>query len=169
MVQATKKCDCTSERPVVFVEADECAKLLRDEEFVRSADWTDRFGLRLDVSCRKASGEAQTVNCETAAQWLSTVWPKLHEGHPDSDIFNADETGLFFRLTSERTLKFKGEKCVGGKLAIDRVTVLACANAGGTEKRNLFVIGESKEPRCLKMQKAFQFGTTEKKSCSKLM
>jgi hypothetical protein len=84
------------------------------------------------------------VNCETTAEWLST------EEYPDSDILDADETGLFFRLTPKRTLKFKREECVGGKLSEDRVTVLVCANAGGTKKRKLFVIGKSKNPRCLK-------------------
>jgi hypothetical protein len=68
----------------------------------------------------------------------------MSEGYPNSDIFSADETGLFFRLTPERTLKFKGEKCVGGKLSKDRVTVLVRANADGTKKRKLFVIGKSK-------------------------
>jgi hypothetical protein len=29
----------------------------------------------------------------------------VREGYSDGDIFNADETGIFFRLTSDRTLK----------------------------------------------------------------
>jgi hypothetical protein len=65
---------------------------------VFSAGWIDRFKLRHNISCGKVSGEARAVNCETTAEWLST------EGHPDSDIYNADETGLFFRFTPERTL-----------------------------------------------------------------
>jgi hypothetical protein len=78
------------------------------------------------------------------------------EGYPERDIFNDNETGLFFRLTPERTLKFKGEKCVGGKISKDRVTVLVCANADGTKKkkkRKLFVIVKPKNldqwfPKC---------------------
>jgi hypothetical protein len=68
----------------------------------------------------------------------------MRKGYPDSNIFNADETRLFFRLTPERTQKFKGEKCVGGKLSKDRDTVLVCANVDGTKKRKLFVIGKPK-------------------------
>jgi hypothetical protein len=56
-------------------------------------------------------------------------------GYADSGIFNAEETGIFFRLTSDVTLKFKGNKCVGGKLPKDGITVLVCANAGSAEKR----------------------------------
>jgi hypothetical protein len=136
--------------PLLMVRAEELAKLFRDEEFLCSAGWIDRFKLRHNISCGKVSGEARAVNCETTAEWLSTVWPKMREGDPDSDIFNADETGLFFWLTPERTLKFKGEKCVGGKLSKDGVTVLVCANADATKKRKLFVIGKSKNTRRLK-------------------
>ncbi|KAJ8865962.1 hypothetical protein PR048_033486 [Dryococelus australis] len=65
----------------------------------------------------------------------------IHEGYADEDLFNADETGILFRLTPDRTLKFKGEKCVGGKLSKERITALVCANADGSEKRKLPVIG----------------------------
>jgi hypothetical protein len=109
------------------------------------------------------SGESRAVNCETTAEWLSTVWPKMREGYPDSDIFSADKMGLFFTLTPERTLKFKGEKCIGGKLSKDRVTVLVCANADGTKKRKLFEIGKSQNPRCLKNIKIMLVRNSEKK------
>ncbi|GBP11407.1 Tigger transposable element-derived protein 4 [Eumeta japonica] len=59
--------------------------------------------------------------------WLRTVLPKLTEGYTDSQIWNAVETGLFFKLTPDRTLKFKGEKCTGGKLSKDRITVLVAS------------------------------------------
>jgi hypothetical protein len=125
-----------------MVRAEELAKLLSDEECVCSAGWIDRFKLHHNISCGKMSSEIRAVDCEVTAKWLSTVWPKTLEGYPDSNIFNADEMGLFFRLTPERILKFKGEKCVGGKLSKDCVTVLVCANADGTRKRKLFVIGK---------------------------
>jgi hypothetical protein len=63
----------------------------------------------------------------------------VSEGYADSDIFNADETGILFRLTPNRTLKFKGEKCVGGKFSKVRIIVIVCANADGNEKRKLLV------------------------------
>lgn len=53
-------------------------------------------------------------------------------------------------MTPDKTLKFKGEKCVGGKLSKERITVLVAANMSGTEKRKLLVIGKSKNPRCFK-------------------
>ncbi|XP_066149867.1 uncharacterized protein [Euwallacea fornicatus] len=57
-----------------------------------------------------------------------------------NDIFNGDETGLFYKTTPNKTLKFKGEKCAGGKQSKERITVWVCANMTGTEKRLLMVI-----------------------------
>lgn len=88
------------------------------------------------------NGEAQDVDMNVTDKWISTVWPKLKMKYSPKDIFNADETGLFFKLTSDKTLKFKGEKCVGGKLSKERITVLVAANMSGTEKRKLFVTGK---------------------------
>jgi hypothetical protein len=100
------------------------------------------------------SGEASSVNSDTTTEWLTAVWPNVRKGFAANDIFNADETGILFRLTPDRTPKFKGEKCVGGKLSKDRITVLVCANSDGTEKRKLLVTGKSKNPRCFKNVKS---------------
>jgi hypothetical protein len=53
---------------------------------------------------------------------------------------------FFFRLTPEKTLKFKGQEWVSGKLYKDRIPVLS-ANADGTGKRKLLVIGKSKNTK----------------------
>ena len=65
------------------------------------------------------------------------------------DIFNIDETGLFWKLLPDRTLQFKGIACKGGKYAEDRITVLVGASALG-EKLPLMVIGKSAKPRCFR-------------------
>jgi hypothetical protein len=82
-----------------------------------------------------------------------------------------------FRLTPERTMKCKGEKCVGGKLSKDCIIVLVCANADRTEKRNLFMTGKPKTRTCLKKfkkhassiwckQKSLRLPTCFKLSCN---
>jgi hypothetical protein len=82
------------------------------------------------------------------------VWSSACEGYADSDIFNADETGIFSRLTPDMALKLKGEKCVGGKLSKVHTTVILCANADGTERKKLLVTGNSKNTRCFKHLKS---------------
>lgn len=55
----------------------------------------------------------------------------------------------FFRALPNKTLSLKSEKCVGGKLAKERLTVLFCASMTG-QKEKLLVIGKSARPRALK-------------------
>lgn len=64
------------------------------------------------------------------------------------DIFNADETGLFFKCLPDKTLIFKNEKCHGGKLSKERLTILLATNMTGTEKLKPLVIGKAIKPRC---------------------
>ena len=82
--------------------------------------------------------------------YKSKVLPRLLEGYEPRNVFNADETGLFWRATPTTTLELKGKKCYGGKLSKERITVLVAANADGTEKLPLFSIGKFKTPRCFK-------------------
>ena len=67
----------------------------------------------------------------------------------DVDIFNADETGLFWRMLPDTTHVLKGQTCAGGKRAKNRITVLVGTSAMG-EKLPLLVIGRYAKPRCFK-------------------
>lgn len=78
------------------------------------------------------------------------IKPTLRAQFSDDEIFNADETGLFYKLTPDKTLKLKGEKCTGGKLSKERITVMVAANMSGTAKKKLLVIGKSQRLRCFK-------------------
>jgi hypothetical protein len=96
------------------------------------------------------SGESASVSERTTEEWLKNVFAEIRKNYRDEQIFNADETGLFFKMTPNKILKFKGEKCSGGKMSKDRITVLVVANMTGTVKKKLLVIGKSKNPRCFK-------------------
>ena len=66
---------------------------------------------------------------ETQAQdWLESLLPGLLNDYSPENIFNADETGLFFKCLPDWTLTFKGETCSGGKQSKERLTVLVAAN-----------------------------------------
>jgi hypothetical protein len=51
--------------------------------------------------------------------------------YDDNDIFNCDETGLFFKTLPDKTLCIKSEDCKGGKLAKEHLTVMLCCSLGG--------------------------------------
>ncbi|XP_023238913.1 tigger transposable element-derived protein 4-like [Centruroides sculpturatus] len=131
-------------------KAEEFGRLLGDTNFKCSNGWLDRFKQRHNISFGKVCGEAKSVNLLDVENWLRDVWPKLRGEYADEDIYNADETGIFYKLLPDKTFKFKKEKCVVGKLAKDRITAFVCANMTGTDKRKLLVIGKSKNPRCFK-------------------
>lgn len=66
-------------------------------------------------------------------------------------IYNVDKTGLFWHSISWNTLTAANERSVCGmKAAKERVTVFVCANADGTHKCTLLVVGKSAHPHALK-------------------
>ena len=66
-------------------------------------------------------------------------------------IYNADETGLFWRVLPDKTLAGSHEKDAPGvKKSKDRVTLLCCANATGTHKLKPVLKGKYKKLRCFK-------------------
>jgi hypothetical protein len=119
-------------------------KLINDKDLVCSAGWINGFKLHHNISCGKVSGEPRAVNCGTTAEWLNNVWPKVHESCSDSDIFHTDETGIFFRLTPNKTLKFKAEIRANGKLSKYQITIFLCSNSNVIEKRKSFLLKNKK-------------------------
>jgi hypothetical protein len=73
--------------------------------------------------------------------WFQRL-PELLEGYEAQDIYNADETGLFFNFLPDQTLALKGETCHRGKSANEQLTVLLCTNRDGSDKRVPIVIGK---------------------------
>ncbi|KAH9361444.1 hypothetical protein HPB48_003882 [Haemaphysalis longicornis] len=65
------------------------------------------------------------------------------------DICKVGETA-FFKLLPSKSMTFKREKCTGGKLSKERLTVLVRANMSGSDMLKLFVTGESKNPYSFK-------------------
>ena len=122
------------------------------EPCVFSDGWLRNFKLRHGIRQLDVSGESESADVE-AAERYSTTFSALvreHELQP-SQMYNADETGLFFKSIPERTLAGAGEKAAKGfKRNKERLTVLVCANASGTHKVKLLVIGKFKNPRALK-------------------
>lgn len=136
--------------PLLKVQAEKFAEQLGYSSFVCSNGFLDRFKNRNGITFGKICGEAKSANTTDIETWLNEKWPVIREGYADDEIYNADETGVFYNVTPQHTLKFKGEKCVGGKLSKNRLTALICSNMTGTDKKKLLVIGKSKNPRCFK-------------------
>jgi hypothetical protein len=69
------------------------------------------------------------------------------DGYSLDQVFNADETGLWWKLMPSKSLVEAGEtQAKNFKQAKDRVTLLACSNASGTCKLPLAFIHKSAKP-----------------------
>lgn len=65
------------------------------------------------------------------------------------DIWNMDETGIFWRALPDKGFGERGKACKGGKKGKIRVTVALFVTASG-KKEKAIVINKSETPRCLK-------------------
>jgi hypothetical protein len=110
-------------------------------QFKGSNGWLNRFQSRHSVVFRTISGESAKVNTTTIDGWKQRL-PTLIDKYNENDIFNCDETALFFKILPDKSFVLKKEECKGGKRAKDRYTVLLCANWPGCEKLKPMIIGK---------------------------
>ena len=73
-----------------------------------------------------------------------------------NDIYNGDETALFYKCLPHRTYCFNGDKPAGSAKCKDRLTLLMITNMDGSDHRKLAVIGKYKTLRCLAKKYSIQ-------------
>lgn len=130
------------------------ADKLKIENFSSTDGWLDRFKARHNIKFRNICGEKNDVDTCASDEWIQQI-PAITHGYHPRDIFNLDETALFYKLTPSKTLAFRNENCSGGKLSKERVTLMVGGNCDGSEKLPLLMIGKYKNPRCFKNVKTF--------------
>lgn len=126
------------------------ACMLGIDDFKASTGWLTRFKARHGIIAKVLCGESAASDTNSAATWASSALPEILKKYASSDIYNADETGLFYELLPTKTLDMKGQLCSGGKHSKKRATLLLCTNMDGSDKRCPLVIGKSARPRCFK-------------------
>ena len=117
--------------------------------FEASNGWLEKFQKRYNISSKCITGESESAcldQVENGRKLLQEIIATFNL----ENVYNADETGLFFRLGPNRTLATRNDKAKGIKKDKERVTVLLCCNATGTKKLKPFVIGKFKNSRCFK-------------------
>jgi hypothetical protein len=92
-------------------------------------------------------GEAAAVDTEALEVDLQSIREAL-QSYPNEDIYNMDETGLYWKATPDRTLA--SEEIAGGKKEKARITANFCCNVTGSDKLPIWFIGKAKNPRCFK-------------------
>ena len=138
--------------PILLEKAKEFHSLLYGDSgqpFNASSGFQWRFCKRHGIKSLAISGEKLSSNTFAAEKFVQE-FPDSIEGYSLDQVFNCDESGLYFRMLPGRTLTTTHAPPSGTKKAKERVTISACSNATGSIKLPLLLIGKSKNPRCFK-------------------
>ena len=101
-------------------------------------------------SFKTVVGEGGLVDPKVIENYRKVVLPSLLKGFDSRDVFNADETALFFKAMPNKTMYLKNMPANSIKVKKERLSILFCANMDGSEKMLPLVIGHARTPRCFK-------------------
>ncbi|XP_066950700.1 tigger transposable element-derived protein 1-like [Macrobrachium rosenbergii] len=122
-----------------------------NKSFVASAGWFHRFKNHHNFHSVKISGEAASADAEGAAKFKDILQKiVIDEGYLPEQIFNVDETGLYWKRMPQRSYIHKEATMMPGfKAYKDRLTLLLGGNVAGYKLKPLMIY-HSKNPRALK-------------------
>ena len=125
------------------------------EEFKASRGWFEKFKKRTGIHSVVRHGEASSSDTKAAEDFVKVFANIVNEeGYLPQQIFNCDETGLFWKKMPRRTFITSEEKKMPGhKPMKDRLTLALCANASGDLKVKPLLVYHSENPRAFKAHK----------------
>ncbi|XP_043914003.1 jerky protein homolog-like [Protopterus annectens] len=127
-------------------------KIRRGYVFVASGGWLKNFKSRHGIRELEVPGESLSGDTPAAQKFKETFLALLgKEGYSPDDVYNADETGLYWKSLPHKSLASNRETAAPDfKVSKERVTVMATANANGSHLLPPLMIGKAKNPRCFK-------------------
>ena len=134
--------------PELMEKAKEIADKLGKPNFKGSRGWLDKWKKRFNVKQLKISGESGDVEGATVDSWKERLPEIVHE-YEKANIWNMDETGLFWQALPDKGFGQRSKQCKGGKKAKKRLTVAFFVNAAGNKEKPI-VIWKSQNPRCFR-------------------
>lgn len=129
-------------------------------KFKASRGWFDRFRKRANISNVALSGESASADTLAAENYSSEIKKIVEEGSwSPKQIFNVDETGLFWKKMPKRTyVSRQSASAPGHKAAKERISILLGGNAAGDFKFKPYLIYHSENPRAFKNCNKNQLG-----------
>nr|XP_034192193.1 jerky protein homolog-like [Osmia lignaria] len=121
-------------------------------DFTPSRGWLWRFKKSYDLRLINMHGESADAD-KCAAERFIQQFPQILETNEISDdnLYNMDETSLFWKMLPNKTLASANEnRMPGKKMKKDRITLALCANASGNHKLPVLFINKYENPRALK-------------------
>ncbi|KAG7172217.1 Tigger transposable element-derived protein 1-like 24 [Homarus americanus] len=120
--------------------------------FNASSGWLHRFKKRNNITNINIGGEEASADRVAARDFPPFLREVMEEGqYTDDQVFNMDESGLFWKKLPTKTFVVQSaSKVPGRKLQKERITVLFTINASGTCKPKLLVIHTARKPHAHK-------------------
>ena len=116
-----------------------------EKELQFSHGWVQNFKKRYNIKSYTRHGEDASANVSEEVLKRMEDIKTLISQYRSCDIFNMDETGLFYRLEPNRTLATK--RLSGKKKQKERITVALTANADGSIMLPPLIINQYLKPR----------------------
>ena len=112
----------------------------RPKDIDFSDGWLRNFKKAYNLRMFIDHGEEGDVDMALNKPKFDAIAKELESFH-SSDIYNCDETGLYLKELSNRTLSTKP---VSGRKGVRdaKVSIFVCCNADATDKRPLFVLSK---------------------------
>ncbi|KAK1151237.1 tigger transposable element-derived protein 4-like [Acipenser oxyrinchus oxyrinchus] len=117
---------------------------LNADAFKATNGWLDRWKKRHGIVLKRAQGEKIDADVSSGNSWVEKEPPAVLQRYRPGDVYNADQTGLYYRALACGSRAFKKTAHLE-----DRLALLVCCSMTG-EKRPLLLIGKSPKPRCLR-------------------
>ena len=123
----------------------------QNTEFKASTGWFDEYKSRHKVRQRARHGESGKVDRETLEADLVEIRNEIKSWLGDDfsfrDVYNMDETGLFWKAMPSKTLVSQHASTAGTDEDKARITANLCCNADGSHKLPPWFIGKAQVPR----------------------
>ena len=104
-----------------------CAKKLEINDFKASNTWINAFKKRYKIKSRIICGDECLVD-ETVLSNNFKEFITECDKFSEQDIFNADETALFYKCPAKNTLTIGLEDKISAKFSKERITILLTSN-----------------------------------------
>ncbi|XP_069158736.1 tigger transposable element-derived protein 1-like [Procambarus clarkii] len=126
--------------------------LSEDEEVFRaSRGWFENFKKKSGIHSVVRHGEAASSDKGAAEAFVPEFQKFVDQQFLPQQVFNCDETGLFWKKLTKRTYITQEEQSLPGhKPMKDRLTLVLCANASGDCKVKPLLVYHSENPRVFK-------------------
>ncbi|XP_072007125.1 tigger transposable element-derived protein 5 [Engystomops pustulosus] len=145
--------------PIIQAQAETFSKQIYGEDctFKASHGWFWRWQKRHGISSQRIYGETEirTTDIDPVLVFPEEQpkTPVNDGGYGDEQIYNANITGLYWKLLPDQTHDIITSKTPQGHHKVkDRVTILLAANLTGNHKLKPLVVGKLQDPASLRHQ-----------------